>query len=164
MSVEDEAPPIEAVSSGSLSGRMAQRVQTLEKQQTEWFPIPGYEGILEVELRALGYKTIRAIQTRNEKIREPTARELANMADQLVTATQAVREVDGDEMRPISDGWIELAQRLPKCPEQITQRQAVIFLVTDKRIHFLVSDWGRWASTVRDDIDEEVVRDFDRTG
>lgn len=152
-------------SSGALSDRMAVRADQLEKNQTEWFPIPGYEDVLEVELRALGYKTIRATIRRNEKIRDPDVQEVVSMADQIAKATVGFREVlPGGKTRQIDDDWVRLAKRLPNCPDDVDTRRAVLFLVTDKRIAFLVQDWAEWARSVRKDVDEEVAADFAVTG
>lgn len=162
--VEVEVPePAEA--SSSLAARMQQRSAELEKQTSEKFPIPGYEGILEVELRALGYKTIRRVQKRNERVRDEGLREIYTMADQLLMATVGFHEVlpDGTN-KSISDDWISLAKRLPNCPEAPSPRQALLFVVTDKRIAFLIQEWGEWSKSVRSDLDEEVVQDFVTTG
>ena len=45
----------------------------------------------------------------------------------------------------------------------MTARQAVLFLVGNKRLPILVQAYGEWASTVRKSVDEEVMRDFDKT-
>lgn len=149
--------------SNSLADRMKKRAATLEKEQADWFPIPGFDDLLEVELRALGYQTIRRVQRRNEKIRDQTVMELYNMADQLLTATQGFRQVNEPSSLE-GETWVSLARRLDNCPPDLTPRQALLFLVGEKRIMFLVQDWAEWARTVRDDVDGEVVRDFDRTG
>jgi hypothetical protein len=151
--------------SNSLGDRMKARASELEKQQAD-FPIPGYDDVLEVELRALGYQTIRRVQRKNEKIRDPTVQELYTLADQLLTATQGFREVFPDDREPqeIDDTWVTLAKRLPNCPEDVTPRQAILKVIGDKRLAFLVQDWSEWARTVRSDVDEEVVADFGATG
>ena len=173
MSVEEipPAPPLEEreSSSGSLEARMAARGRELERQQGEWFGIPGYEDMLEVQLKPLGYKTIRAVQHRNERIKDAGSRELANMADQLVTATQGFREIlPGGGHRDLPDGWVDLARRASTennpFPPDGTDRQAVIFVCTDKRIVFLVEEYGRWQRAQQQRIDGEVVSDFEGTG
>lgn len=155
----DDAP----TPNGSLSSRMRQRAEYLESHQTEKFPIPGYEDVLEVELRALGYARVRRVITNNEKIRDPGVREIATIADQLVTATEGFFEVLGEERRQIDDDWLTLARRLPNCPDELTPRRAILHVVGDKRIHFLAQDWGEWAKSVKEDVDEELGRDFATT-
>lgn len=150
----------------SLSERMAARQDVLQKTTTEWFPIPGYEGVLEVELRALGYTTVRGIMKRNEKVREDATRELYTLADQMVMATEGFQEiVPGQPAKPLEgEDWISLARRLPNAPDQMTPRQAVLFLVGERRIVYLVTDWTTWGRSVATDVEAEVVSDFDMTG
>jgi hypothetical protein len=161
--------PIEEVTSPdrSLSSRMAVRQQQLEEQTSEWFPIPGWEDMLEVELKALGYTQIRKAQKGNEKVRDEILQELYNIADQIKKATIGFREVpeDGGERKLlVGETWVTIARRAPGCPDGLTERQAVLWLVGEKRIHFLAKDWGEWARTVRPDVDKEVVADFAATG
>ncbi len=162
--VDAPEPPQPSQPAGnSLSDRMAARAEYLAQHQTEKFTIPGYEGVLEVELRLLGYKTIRKTIARNEKIRDTGERELISMADQIVRATVGFFEVDGEERRPIEDSWMTLANRMPLAPDEMTPRKAIMFLVGD-RLHFLVEDFADWARTVRPEVDEEVMSDFGPTG
>lgn len=158
----NEISPVEE--SGSLSERMAARADVLEQQQTDWFPIPGWEGLLEVELRALGYKSIRATIERNKRVRDIGTRELYSLADQIAKATVGFREVEGEKTKGISDDWVSLARRLPNAPDDLNTRKAILFLVGDKRLHFLVEEWGEWARSIRKDVDEEVSSDFGGTG
>lgn len=152
-------------SGNSLSARMDQRAEVLEQQVSEIFPIPGYENIIEVELRALGYKRIRQIQKRNEKVRDEVVREIYSIADQVIAATIGFYEVNPNGTRSaIEDDWVSLAKRRRGCPDAPTPRQALLFLVTDKRIHFFADDWGTWARSVRADVDEELAEDFATTG
>jgi hypothetical protein len=154
----------EVPTGGSLGARMAQRAEQLEQISTEWFPIPGWESLLEVELRALGYATIRKVISRLDKVRDVGTHDMYAMADQIAVATVGFREVLEDgKTRPIDDDWVRLAQRLPEAPKDLTTRRAILFLVGDTRIHFLVQDWGEWAKSIRLDTDQEVARDFAKT-
>jgi hypothetical protein len=149
----------------SLNARMARRAEEIDVERSEWFPIPGWDDLIEVELRPLPYPTIRKVIKQNEKSRDEMTREIYSMADQLIRATLGFRQVAKDgSTRPIDDDWVRLAQRLPNCPQSPTARQALLFLVDLERIHFLVQDWGEWAKTVRVDNDGEVERDFVVTG
>jgi hypothetical protein len=143
---------------------MARRADELEKHQSDWFEIPGFEGLLEVELRPLAWKTIRGVQKRNERIRDEALREVYNMADQVATATMGFREIlPGDQHRPLEDDWMALARRMRDCPDDLSPRKAILFLVGDKRLPFLINEWGEWAKSARHLVDEEVVRDFEPT-
>jgi hypothetical protein len=161
---QDEPEPKPA--SGSLAGRMEGRATELAKQTNAWFPIPGYEDMLEVAFTPLGYQTMHRIQTRNaRKIRDESLATLYNLADQLVVATDGFREVQGEKKIPLDgETWVSLAERLPGCPERPTARQAVLFLIGDSALPFLVQEYGDWARQRRQDNEEEVVRDFVTTG
>ena len=148
----------------SLSDRMKQRSAYLETHQTEKFPLPGFEDVLEVELRLLSFSTIQKIVERNDKIRDAATSGLYSLADQIVMATVGFYEVNGQERSELTDDWVALASRLENAPEGMTPRQAVFLLVGDKALHFLVSDWVEWAKSGRREVDDEVMRDFDMTG
>lgn len=148
----------------SLSDRMEARAAELQGEQTETFDLPGWEGIIAIELKSLGYGAIRTIQKRNERERNATMREVYNMADQIIAATMGFKEVKGSEETPIEDSWITLAQRRKDCPDGATPRIALLFLLDgDKRVHYLYTQWIAWASGITADIEEEVGRDFSRT-
>jgi hypothetical protein len=165
---DDPVDPVEAQpASASLSSRMAQRQEELNANETERFPLPGWDDMLEVELRALGYRAIRKTMEDNSRIRDEATRELCSFADQLVKATVGFHEIPegGGKSQPIEDDWVDLARRAPNCPTRnLTPRVAVLFLVGEKRIHFLVQDWAKWAKTVRKDVDRAVMEDFEGTG
>jgi hypothetical protein len=151
----------------SLQARMEAHAEELRRDVTEKFPIPGWETMLMVELKRLGYKRIRALQKRNERVREPSIRELYSMCDQIIAATVGFHEVleNGEETREIEETWVSLAHNLPDCPDQITERQAVLFLTgDDKRIHFLAAEWGEWSRAGDSEEAEEVRADFVSTG
>jgi len=150
--------------SNSLAGRMASRSEELAKNTTEVFPLPGWEDILGVELRVLSYTTIRKIGQRNNKVRDEVTSELYNLTDQIAAATEGFVEIEGEKQTPIDETWVSLANKLPDAPDSLTLRQAVLFVVGDKRIHFLAADWMEWARTSSHDVDKEVGSDFGTTG
>jgi len=171
--VEDHEPGLveepEPIEPGlALDSRMEARGDELARQTSEWFPLPGYDDILEVELKPLGWKTSSSIQHRNERVRDPGTRELYNMADQIIRATMGFRQVwpedEEREPQPITDDWVSLAKRRRMCPENPTSRQALLFLLTDARVPQLFQDWILWTREVRKENDEEVGRDFSPTG
>jgi hypothetical protein len=150
----------------SLQARMEAHAEELRKDVTEKFPIPGWESMLMVEMKRLGFKRIRALQKRNEKIRDPALRDLYSLCDQVLAATVAFHEIDGENTKELpNDDWVTLAQNLPDCPDEITPRQAILFLTgDDKRIHFLAMEWGEWSRAGDSDEAEEVRSDFVSTG
>lgn len=149
----------------SLSERMQERAAELQREQTEKFDLPGWRDMLAVELKPLGFTTIRNLQRKNERERNETTREVYNMADQIIAATVGFHEVDGSKETPIEDTWVTLAKRLPDCPDGATPRQALLFLLDgDKWVHFLYIKWMEWASTVQPEVEKEVEQDFAQTG
>jgi hypothetical protein len=151
----------------SLQARMEAHAEHLRNDVTELFPVPGWESMLMVELKRLGYKRIRALQKRNERVRDAATRELYSMCDQIITATVGFHEVldNGDTQELPDDTWITLAQNVPGCPDEITPRQAILFLTgDDKRVHFLAAEWGEWSRAGEADETEEVRADFVSTG
>jgi hypothetical protein len=163
----EEGKDAELPRDSSLASRMAARSEELARQTTVRFPIPGWEDILEVELRSLGYKTLRRAISANERIRDQGTREMYAMADQILMATVAFWEVPSNgtgEAKQMDETWESLAKRLPNCPDAATPRQALLFLVGDKRLHFLVGDWGEWAKNADKGVEDEVQQDFGVTG
>lgn len=151
---------------GSLAARMKRRGKELESQRTEVFEVPGWEEILAVELRLLGYDESRRIGRRLDKLRNEDMQELYSYADQLVAATEGFYEVDGDRRAPIDKTWMDLARAAAatKLPEDLTPRQAIISLLGDRRVFYLFTDFEQWMRGERREVDEEVVRDFGTTG
>lgn len=149
----------------SLASRMQARAAELQKQRTEVFTIPGWRTLLAVELKPLGFTAMDRINSRNERERNETTRKLYNMADQIIAATMGFFEVHGDDREPIEDTWVSLASRLPDAPDGMTPRQALLFLLGgDQFAHVLFLEWQAWALELQDEVDEEVERDFGRTG
>jgi len=144
----------------SLAARLRRRGEQLSHELTTIIPIPGWDDILSVELRALPYQTIRGIQKRNVRMPDEAVRELYNYADELVAATVAFYE-DGEDGRRRLDGetWSSLARAaFDDLPDDLRPRQAIIKLVGDTRLHFLAGTWVNWAESF--DIEEETTRDF----
>jgi hypothetical protein len=162
----EEGLNVETPTGPSLSARMDRRAEELQQQTSERFPIPGYEGIVEVELRAIGHKVESAVHHRLKRVRDTALRELYAMADTLIVATVGFHEIRPDgSSRPIDDDWIRLAKRRADCPDTVTPRQALLFLATDKRLKYLFVDWQQWAALTNEaDVVEELVEDFVTTG
>lgn len=164
-------PPYEPVSiepptGNSLAARMEQAAAELAKQQTQLFPVPGIGHVLEVELRSLNQQTLTVISDRLERVRHKGTKLLYMWADSIAAATVQLHMVPevGGKPQPIEQGWIEVAKLRAMCPDSPTVRQAIIFLVSDERLRFLVEDWEAWNRTKRADIAAEVDQDFAATG
>lgn len=163
---EDAVSVTEPPQGQSLADRMAQRADSIQKQRAEWFPIPHWEDMLEVELRAIGFGASAKIVTRHERIRDKTVQKLYITADTLIAATLGFREVlpDGKRRELPNDSWASLAQRLPTCPDAPTARQAFLFLIPQDRILSLSSDYQLWADAQTEESEQEVAADFVVTG
>lgn len=163
----DVAEESEVTGGGSLKARMGRRGRELESQRSEVFEVPGYDEIIAVELRMLGYEESRKIGQRVARhTREVAMQELYAFCDQILAATEGFFEVDGDRRVPIDATWTSLARDASpvKLPEELTPRQALISLVGDRRVAYLFTAWEEWMRGERSDVDEEVVRDFGTTG
>lgn len=154
--------------SGSLAGRMAARRKELQEVRAEVFPFPGWESMLAVEMQVLGYEALSRIGERHKTVRLKWQRELYIGVDILIAATTGFYEVapDGSRKR-ISDSWIDLARTaFPDSPEDMTTRQAFFVLLPEKetlRIGDWLEEWKEWATVERQEVDEEVARDFGGT-
>jgi hypothetical protein len=155
----------------SLSARMEKRADALQIDSSEKFEIPGYEGLLAVELRRLGYRTVKQIQKANARVKDEAMRDIYNIADQIARATIGLFQImgtdaDGDTIyKELNDSWIDLAHRLPNSERIDTTRKAILFLTGgDQRIHFFANEWGAWQQSGKQDEDQEVRRDFTTTG
>lgn len=158
-------------SSGSLRSRMQSKQTATAERHTEFFPVPNWEDMVEVELRVLGWRTMRKIAERHRKIRDTALQELYTAADQIITATEAFYELDGEKQTKVDMDWVSLAKAgegnrgVKPLPENVTPRQAVLALVVhDTRLMYLWQEWQDWLKSVRPEVDEEVVRDFSTTG
>jgi hypothetical protein len=156
----DEAPPAH---DGSLAARMERRRQAVEQQNTEKFPVPGWDDVVAVELRPLGWKLMRQLGERNKRIRDEATRELYTVADQLIRATVGFYEVVGEEMRPTNHTWQTLAAA-GKGAEYDTPRKALLALIQDSMVPELWQEWREWQKAIGREAEEEVSADFATTG
>jgi hypothetical protein len=159
---ELEPEPQDAPS--SLSVRMGRRHEELSRQQTEKFPLPGWEDLLEVELRPLGMRAASKITQRNQRTRDEATRQLYVVCDLLIAATVGFHQVVGERSTPITDDWETLAQRLDGCPQNPTPRQSLLFLVGEERVLWLYQAWETWQRSASEDVDKELAEDFGKTG
>lgn len=152
---------------GSLQARARHRRDRLLKHKTTIIEVPGYEGILAVEYRAISYQEGRKIAARQERQSDEALRELYIAADQLIAASVNAYEVtdDGDQ-KPLNMGWgVALARMLGvDIYEGMTLRQAVMACFV--RDTFLTRHWAEyteWLGSAQVDADEEQRQDFGGT-
>jgi hypothetical protein len=162
--IEESLEPEPQDASPSLSARMERRHEELSRQQTEKFPLPGWEGLLEVELRPLGMRQSAKVVQRNQRTRDEATRQLYVTCDLLIAASVGFHQVSGETSKPINDDWVTLASRLDDCPDNPTPRQALLFLVGEDRILWLYQAWEQWQRSAGEDVDKELAEDFDKTG
>lgn len=172
MSESDHDIDVEPLPSGSLSSRMGAAEENITSATTERFPIPNWEDMVEVELRMLGWKKLRAIADVHKKVRNKADQELAIAVHQLVVATEGFYEIEGETSVRVDMDWIKLAKAgsgqrgvVKPLPDTLTETQAVLALVAlDTRAMNLWNEWHEWMSSNRSDVDKELVSDFGRTG
>jgi hypothetical protein len=156
------------VKAGSLEERMQARSEELEHLTTEVFDVPRWEGMLAVELKALGWKRLVDVVGKNAQIRDTSSQLLYSSADQLLAATVGFYEVEeGDDGRretSVPDAtWNTLACNAG-ASDELTPRQALIYVVGDVQTPALATEWATWAASARPRISAEVTRDFVKIG
>jgi hypothetical protein len=147
----------------SLNARLVQRADKLEEQRTARFAVPGYDGLLEVEMRSLGYRRLRTAQGRAKTERDEATRELYAICDTLLAATVGFHLVEGEDSPLPNETWQTIATRAGK-GDTLTPRQALLALLKESLVMFLWTEWGEWQKNVGVQIAEEVVEDFAQTG
>lgn len=156
----DEQP---SVVSSSLGDRMRRRARQLEQRYTEVFPLPRFEDILGVELRAMGYEAMRKIGQRHQRVRNEALQELYIAADTVIAATESFFEFAGNERQSITTSWQRLAVDVKEVAGDVTPRQAIIALLGDTNVVFLFNDYQEWLRATRPDFEEEMSADFPET-
>lgn len=162
-----DAEEIEGVDRNSLAARAQRRREDLLNRQTTVLEVPGYEGVLAVEYRALSYAEIRRISRRNERVSDESTRELYVGADTLMAASVNSYELleDGNR-KELEMGWgVTLARALGvEIPDTMTARQALFACFPrDMLMTAHVLEYGEWLSSAEGDVDEEQRRDFPAT-
>jgi hypothetical protein len=150
----------------SLSGRMQARQKAVSEETAQWFALPGYAGVLEIKLRALGTREIMRTENKLNRVKVQELRMLYSLSDQILEATEGFAETSpsGEGRTEIEDSWEDLARRLPNCPDKLTPRRALLHVLGETNVHWLVEEWTTWAKDQRGAVQEAVVRDFGRTG
>lgn len=149
---------------GSLAERMEKRAGELERTVSAIFPLPTWEDILAVELRLVGWESLRRIVTKHERHRVEAIRELYVAADQILMSTEAFYEIKENDRERVETTWQDLARATGrKFGPDLTSRQALIALVGDTNVAILWRDWQEWMTTRRPEVDEEIAQDFGTT-
>jgi hypothetical protein len=152
-----------AASDSSLAGRMERRRSQVEQSHTEKFPVPGWDDIVVVELRPLGWKLMRSIGEKHKRIRDTATQELYTISDQLIRATVGFHEVVGEKTQPTTHTWQTLAAA-GLGQEFDTPRKALLALIRDSLVPDLWQEWRDWQKAIGREAEEEVVEDFATTG
>ena len=155
---------MDANGAGSLAARARTRRDHLLERKTTTIEVPGYDGILSVEYRAITYSEGRRIAGRHERQSDDAIRELYIACDQLMTASVNAYELsDEAEPRSLNTGWgVPLAQMLGiEVFDTMTPRQAMIACFA--RDVFITRHWAEyteWLSGAQIEADEEQRQDF----
>lgn len=150
---------------GSLIDRMQQRREFLDRQHTIKLALPGYEGVLKVELKTVDWATLRKIAIRHENIDDQVTQELYQGADEVMTATVQFFEVnpDGSENPLPGETYTTLARRVGRADASTTPRQAILALLRDMDLMLLCNAWRQWNALIRDEVMEALKQDFGTT-
>jgi hypothetical protein len=157
---------------GSLADRARQRRESIRKQNTERFTVPGYDGIIEAEYRLLDWKRIGKVQSAHDRLRrrDEDLAALYSAADLLIAANVDIYDLGpaaGAESKSLGLTWgPALARELgvEDLPDNCTARQALLaILVVESRVIDHFRDYERWQQGHAPRADEEAVRDFEGT-
>lgn len=154
-----------SLNDGSLADRVKQRRRALETRQNETFDLPGYEGILAAEFRLLAWTEGRKIGRVNAEVPEEELQLLYTCADGLLAAHTRFFEVHGTEQVEITETWQTLCTLAGRSiPTDASDRVAMLALLDDVGVMSLWSEYETWRITRGRRINEEVTRDFKKTG
>ena len=156
------------VAQSGRDGAFEQRMQDVRRQReqrtTETFDVPGFEGIVKVELQVLGYRRMTDLAMGHVRQRDDSLRALYTAADQLLAATVAFHKVQPDGSLEPADGmtWVMLAQAYdPALNVTIRPRAALIRLLDDgKGVTELHGEWYGWNTRGNEKVDGELTEDF----
>lgn len=168
----DEEPALDepmVPAGSSLKARMHDRQEELAKRTTELFPVPRYDEIIAVELKAIPWERSEKILERHQ--RQAKRMMLNSSADELVAATVGFWEIKEDgsteEITDVSR-WSEVCEHvlevdLPNSPPATLERVGLLTLCSDQGVMALNGQYRRWLGGANVGIGEEVGRDFSST-
>lgn len=158
--VVDEPTPV----LGSLEERIAARRQQLEQNQTELFDVPGFEGIVQVELRLVGAKRQLAVMKEHQRIRAEEKQVVRVACDLILAATvqfHAVVDDEGNTELAEDVTWKKLAQAYdPLLDGTIQGRQALVRMIGENGVLDLLAEWKEWMRTRGQKLTTELSQDF----
>jgi len=164
--MDDEQP---LSSNGVHPGSMAERARAMREnmlsRKTVVMEVAGYEGMLAVEYRGLGYAEARTMASRLERVSDETQRDLYFRADQMIAASVNAFDIRSDPKRELGFGWgIALAAELGvDKAEELTPRQAVLACFPGDYQYKLVEhtiELGEWFRGASNDVDLWQAQDF----
>jgi hypothetical protein len=153
----------------SLKGRMEARAAELANRKTEVFPIPRYDSVIAVELKAISWEKTQEIIERHSRV--GTRQTLNASADEIVFSTVAFHELKPDgSLELVEDvhSWSEVTQALlgispPEGPYNTRERVCMLSLVSDQGVMALSAQFRQWLGGVSSGISEAVRQDFSTT-
>jgi hypothetical protein len=149
---------------GAFEARMQEVRRQREQRTTEVFEVPGFESIIKVELRVLGYKKTTDVAIQHVRQRDDSLRALYTAADQLLAATVAFHKIQADGSLEAAEGlsWLQLAQAYdPSINATVRPRTALIRLLDDgKGVNELHGAWYSWNTRGNEKVDGELEQDF----
>ena len=152
----------------SLKDRMNARQSELESRTTEIFPVPRYDEVMAVELKAIAWEKTEEIVQRHS--RQTNRQMLNSAADEIVVATVAFHEIKDDAIELIEDvsRWSEVAKSFlgfdpPQAPYATRERICLLALCSDQGVMALNGPYRRWLGGANTGISGEVRRDFNST-
>lgn len=161
--VEHDGP---VVSPNSLEARVAERRKAIEARTTQLFDVPGYEGILKVELQVVGGKRQYAILTRHENIRDEYRQRLMGAAGLVLAATVAFHSVLDDEGNTAlaeECSWKRLAKAAdPTLLDSVVDGPgggsvALLRLLGEEGTIALAGDWKLWQRSRGQQVSKELA-------
>lgn len=164
---EPDEPTLAPTNSGpSLADRMRYQADLMASQRSMIFPVPGYQSMLAVELRALSLEATGRIAERHKRIQVETQRTLMVGCDIILSATEKFYEIAevGLQMRELEGyNWDRFAQEVKGADPNISSRAKLLTLLGDVNVTLLIRLWDEWMSSEKIEIDKEVVEDFAST-
>jgi hypothetical protein len=156
-----------APSSGpSLAERMREQSELIASQRSTVFPVPGYQSMLAVELRALSVEATGRIGDRHKKVQQESMRTLLSGCDIILAATEKFYEISTNgHKRELDEGisWQSLAVQVRGVSPELSPRACLLALLTDVNVLLLIQLWDEWMASEKQKIDEVMVEDFAST-
>jgi hypothetical protein len=153
----------------SLKARMKARQAELQDRTTEIFPVPLFDAILAVELKAVEWEETE--QALEKHLRRPQRMMLLTAADEVVAATVAFYEIGEDDSLELiedAEAWSDIAtayldEDFTAMPPATLERVALISLISEQGVMALSGQYRQWLGGANVGISKAVRRDFKTT-